>query len=367
MGTGSVLKRLATIRSVPAHVILVTALASYSALMLARFQGWPLWGIVLAALLPWVPILTVEVTWTYRHYAWLALFYVLVVTQAGHVLEHVAQMVQLHLLDLQGSEARGVFGALDTEWVHVVWNTWVLAAVVALLVRFGGNPWLWLTLVVAGWHEVEHIVIMLAYLSSGVAGTPGLLSSGGALFGGVPLPRPDLHFLYNLVETTPLVIAFVHQLRRSHDEWLARALPHLPEPLLVATTGRLEIQRFPAGRTIVREGSPADTFYIVARGEVEVVREDAGGRQVRLAILEPGQFFGEVGLLVDTPRTASVRAKSPVELLAVDRETFRMMVSRSEATAHQLDRVIRERLGGADVVHEVGAGRAAGGKISVGE
>lgn len=358
MSTGSVLKRMATVRSVPGHVILVTALASYSALMLARFQGWPLWGIVLAALLPWLPILSVEVVWTYRHYAWLALFYVLVVTQAGHVLEHVAQMVQIHLLGLHGAEARGVFGALDTEWVHVVWNTWVLAAVVALLVRFRGNPWLWLTLVVAGWHEVEHLVIMLVYLGSGVAGTPGLLSSGGALFGGVPLPRPDLHFLYNLIETTPLVIAFVHQLRRTHDEWLARALPNLPEALLVSTTSRLEIRRFAAGRTIIREGSPADTFYIIARGEVEVVREAPGGREVPLATLGPGQFFGEVGLLVDTPRTASVRAKSWVELLAVERQAFRILVSRSEATAHQLDRVVRERVGDAGVVQAIGAGRA---------
>lgn len=51
---------------------------------------------------------------------------------------------------------------------------------------------------------------MFTYLATGVPGTPGLLSKGGLIGGGLPLTRPDLHFLYNLIETVPLTIAFVY-------------------------------------------------------------------------------------------------------------------------------------------------------------
>jgi len=70
---------------------------------------------VLAALIAWIPIFTTEMVWMSRHYHWLALFYVLVITQGGHFLEHVAQMVQIHVLGLTGLAARGIFGALDIE------------------------------------------------------------------------------------------------------------------------------------------------------------------------------------------------------------------------------------------------------------
>ena len=55
--------------------------------------------------------------------------------------------------------------------------------------------------------------MIATYVQTGVSGTPGLLSSGGLLFGGLPIARPDLHFLYNLVETVPLLIAWIVELR----------------------------------------------------------------------------------------------------------------------------------------------------------
>ncbi|MGH2584434.1 MAG: hypothetical protein ACRDJE_05915 [Dehalococcoidia bacterium] len=73
---------------------------------------------------------------------------------------------------------------------------------------------LWLVALVAAWHGVEHAYIMSVFLRTGTPGTPGLLSEGGMLAGGLPLSRADLHFLYNLVETVPLLIAFAIELRR---------------------------------------------------------------------------------------------------------------------------------------------------------
>ena len=142
-----------------------------------------------------------------------AFFAAVVASQIGHVGEHVAQMVQIHVLGLSGPNARGIVGVLDIEWVHFAWNTWILVAVIALVFMRRRDPWLWAAAVLSVWHEAEHAVIMATYLSTGVAGSPGLLARGGALLGGLPLSRPDLHFLYNLVETVPLVVAFTRATR----------------------------------------------------------------------------------------------------------------------------------------------------------
>lgn len=211
------INRAPAIRGVP-RIVVLTALASSAGATLGIFQNWPIYGIGLATVFPWVPLFTCESTRMYRQYKWLALFYVLVVTQGAHLLEHVAQMVQIHILGLAGPAAQGVFGALNIEWVHFVWNTWAIVAVLVLLRHFEANPWFWGTAILAAWHEIEHMTIMSVYLMSGKSGTPGLLAKGGLIGGGLPLSRADLHFLYNLIETVPLVIAFVYQLRRSSDE-----------------------------------------------------------------------------------------------------------------------------------------------------
>lgn len=336
---GDVFQRL-RIRSIPPRVIFLTAVASYLVQLFAVLQGWPLWAIALVTLIPWLPLFTLEMSWTYRHYGWLALFYILVVTQSGHVGEHVAQMVQLHLLNVPPREARGIFGALDIEWVHFIWNSFVLIAVVLLLTHFRQNRWLWATLVFAGWHEFEHIVIMSTFLTTGTAGTPGLLSRGGLISGGTPLIRPDLHMLYNVVETVPLVAAFAVELRRARDVWLARALPRATQRDLAEASAKATPLRFRAGETICAAGDVSDTLYIIVSGECEALSSDG----VPLGVMGPGEHFGEIGLLSGAPRTATVRGRTDVELLAMDWRMFRLIVQRSEGVAEDVRRVADERL-----------------------
>ena len=146
---------------------------------------------------------------------WIALLGLLAVSQTAHFTEHVAQMVQIHVLHLSGANAQGIVGQLNIEWVHFTWNALVLIALLVLLSvpGFRRNPWLIAVTPLAAWHFVEHSVIIATYIQTGVSGTPGLLSSGGLLFGGLPMTRPDLHFLYNLVETVPLLVAWLVEVR----------------------------------------------------------------------------------------------------------------------------------------------------------
>jgi hypothetical protein len=145
---------------------------------------------------------------------WLTLLSILAVSQTLHLFEHVAQMVQIHILGLAGANAQGIVGQLNIEWVHFIWNGWVLVTLVVLLPRFPRNWWLIGVALFAGWHLLEHAVIMATYLRTGVVGSPGLLSAAGLINGGLPLARPDLHFLYNLVETIPLLIGWRVELKR---------------------------------------------------------------------------------------------------------------------------------------------------------
>ena len=146
---------------------------------------------------------------------WLALLGFLAISQTAHLFEHVAQMVQIHVLHLTGANAQGIVGQLNIEWVHFIWNAIVLITLLVLLPRFRTNPRLIAVAPLAAWHFVEHSVMIATYIQTGVPGTPGLLSSGGLLFGGLPIARPDLHFLYNLVETIPLLAAWLVELRRA--------------------------------------------------------------------------------------------------------------------------------------------------------
>jgi len=176
--------------------------------------GWAIWQVAILVILAWLPPFFLKTVSIHRQYGWLAFFFILVVTQGAHLLEHVAQMVQIHLLGLSGLQARGILGMLDIEWVHFIWNSWVLICAVLLVFLFRKNPWLWALLLISTWHEVEHVYIMSVFLRTGHVGSPGLLASGGAIGGGLPLSRPDLHFYYNLLEELILIIAYLYQIQR---------------------------------------------------------------------------------------------------------------------------------------------------------
>jgi uncharacterized protein YhbP (UPF0306 family) len=110
--------------------------------------------------------------------------------------------------------------------------------------------------------------------------------------------------------------------------------------------GKLQRTEAEAGSTIARQGGPADKFVIVLDGEVEVVRE-ADGQSETVATLGPGDFFGEVAILTEAQRTATLQAKSAATLLSMDRDEFTSVVGQALGTP-EFDSIIRSRLGGGE-------------------
>jgi MFS family permease len=125
---------------------------------------------------------------------------------------------------------------------------------------------------------------------------------------------------------------------------LLRSLP-LFHPLPPATVEQLAASLVPvhvgAGKDVFRQGDAGDRFYIVGEGEVVV---SVDGRPANR--LGRGGYFGEIALLRDVPRTATVTAETDTELLALERDEFIAAVTGHAPTADVADAVIASRLGG---------------------
>ena len=96
----------------------------------------------------------------------------------------------------------------------------------------------------------------------------------------------------------------------------------LDETQLSALADRFVTERYAEGEVVVEEGAPGDRLHIIVRGKIEVLKRDADGRARRLAVLDDGDFFGEIALLEDVPRTATVRTRTPCLMLALERDEF---------------------------------------------
>ncbi len=86
-------------------------------------------------------------------------------------------------------------------------------------------------------------------------------------------------------------------------------------------------KRYVSGEIVFRQGDYPDRLYVIGKGEVDVIRERPGQEAVVLTRLGQGQFFGEIGILSDTPRTATIRAATDVEVLSIHRSYFTSLFS----------------------------------------
>jgi protease PrsW len=142
----------------------------------------------------------------------------------------------------------------------------------------------------------------------------------------------------------------------------------LPDSELQRIAAALRLETFPKGERVVAEGERGDEAYLIASGDAGVVTNDLIGEEVTLRTFGVGDLFGEVALVDDSPRTATVRALSDLEVYVLDRGTFRSLEKANPTFAAALrkhvdllsvDRFLKKaspfaRVPG-DVIHRVAA------------
>jgi CRP-like cAMP-binding protein len=113
---------------------------------------------------------------------------------------------------------------------------------------------------------------------------------------------------------------------------ILRTLARAMEPLLV-----------PPRTNVVNQGDKGDSMYVVQEGRAEVVVEPKPGHRVVIAVLGPGDFFGEMALLSQETRSATVRALEPCKLLMLDRRTLHAQLPPGSDTIVELTRLVEQR------------------------
>ena len=113
---------------------------------------------------------------------------------------------------------------------------------------------------------------------------------------------------------------------------------------LVKVIPALEQQRFAGGATIIKQGEEGDAFYIIRSGNVEVALEGKDGSSIPIVQLGPGEGFGEMALLKDEPRYASVTATTDLETWRLPKAAFQGLLSQNLSLAVYFHRIVDQRL-----------------------
>ncbi|MEI8221355.1 MAG: cyclic nucleotide-binding domain-containing protein, partial [bacterium] len=122
----------------------------------------------------------------------------------------------------------------------------------------------------------------------------------------------------------------------------------LPEHQLGLLTSMVTRKTFARGTTIISAGGPTDSLYIIISGRLKVMMSDNEGREVILAILGSNEFFGEMSLVDDSPRSASVVTIESCELLSLAKRDFNKCLEDNFEMAMTVMRGLVKRLREAD-------------------
>jgi CRP/FNR family cyclic AMP-dependent transcriptional regulator len=104
---------------------------------------------------------------------------------------------------------------------------------------------------------------------------------------------------------------------------------------------------FPAGTVLFREGDPGFDMFVIHAGRVRLTRH-LRGHDVTIAVLAPGEFFGEMAIVNNRPRSATATCVDETTVLVIDQRTFEVMIRRNAEIAVRLIRKLAERLDGAN-------------------
>lgn len=130
-------------------------------------------------------------------------------------------------------------------------------------------------------------------------------------------------------------------------ELLQRAFPEMSYAAVAELASLARERTYPSGTILCKEGAYEDTFYLILEGRVEILKQfDVAGseRERLLRHLERGDFFGEMAIIVDGPRSATVRAVASTTVLEIDRDSFMKMVAANPSMALAMVRTTIDRL-----------------------
>src|SRR5712692_8201479 len=122
----------------------------------------------------------------------------------------------------------------------------------------------------------------------------------------------------------------------------------LSEHQLALLTSAVSRKGLPRGTTIIAAGDVTESLYVVISGRLKVMISDDEGREVILAILGPNEFFGEMGLIDDHPRSASVVALEACEVMSLSKRDFKRCLAENFEMATTVMRGLVKRLREAD-------------------
>jgi ABC-type lipoprotein export system ATPase subunit len=129
------------------------------------------------------------------------------------------------------------------------------------------------------------------------------------------------------------------------DETVARGLPFLSHPQMLTATKQAERRKIAAGTTILRQGEAVEHFFMIESGEVEIVATNEQGKELKLARLGHGQFFGEVELTQGGHSIAHVQAsEGGAEIALLPRAVFYELIDDSPLTRHAIHEIAETRL-----------------------
>ncbi|MCD6425139.1 MAG: ATP-binding cassette domain-containing protein [Anaerolineales bacterium] len=130
------------------------------------------------------------------------------------------------------------------------------------------------------------------------------------------------------------------------NETIAQSLPLLTHPLMMELSHRVQPLYYQPGATILEQRNRVENFYMIQKGQVEIVLQGRFRDDLVITSLKKNDFFGEISLLKGGKAIASVRASNqgPVELLALPREDFQWLMDQSPLTEEAICRIVQQRL-----------------------
>ena len=125
---------------------------------------------------------------------------------------------------------------------------------------------------------------------------------------------------------------------------LAKAFPGIPESEALKLVEKGQVASYPAGTDLCVEGNVEEVFYVLLSGEVKVTKEINPNDNRLLKFLNPGDFFGEMGIIHDAPRAATVSTTTESSVLEIDKEGFQEVLQQSSTVSLAMVREVSRRL-----------------------